>query len=247
MYAPCQSEGKLDFLEWLKDYQVEKEMDWLVLGDFNLIRRPENRNKEGANLAEILMFNEVISDLGLNEIFLQGRKYTWSNKQTSPLLEKLDWAFTSNSWVLKYPNTTMTALDMSPSDHCPCIISISSHIPKSGTFRFENYWLRQENFGLILNQSWANPTNQVDPAKNVTAKFKNLRKNLKQWQASIPNLKTSITNIKSIIFLLEILEEFRDLSLLEWNFRELLRIKLNELLEQQKIYWRQRGPSSGQP
>jgi hypothetical protein len=44
------------------------------------MRRPENRNKEGGNVTEMFLFNEAISTLGLNEIHLQGRKYTWSNK-----------------------------------------------------------------------------------------------------------------------------------------------------------------------
>lgn len=80
IYAPCQSEGKLAFLEWFNQLQIPPEEDWLVLGDFNLIRRPENRNKEGGNVTEMFLFNEAISALGLNEIHLQGRKYTWSNK-----------------------------------------------------------------------------------------------------------------------------------------------------------------------
>jgi hypothetical protein len=37
------------------------------------------------------------------------------------------------------------------------------------------------------------------------------------------------------------LEEFRDLSLVEWNFRNLLEDKLISLLKQQKAYWKQRG------
>jgi len=139
VYAPCQAEDKLAFLEWLKSIQMPDNMDWLILGDFNLIRRPENRNKEGGNIMEMFLFNEAISALGLNEITLQGRKYTWSNKQASPLLEKLDWAFTSNSWLLSYLDTSLSALDMTPSDHCPCVVKISSHIPKSAIFRFENY------------------------------------------------------------------------------------------------------------
>lgn len=40
---------------------------------------------------------------------------------------------------------------------------------------------------------------------------------------------------------LDILEECRDLSLPEWNFRELLMEKLVLLLKQQRIYWKQRG------
>uniref|UniRef100_A0A453EXI1 Uncharacterized protein n=1 Tax=Aegilops tauschii subsp. strangulata TaxID=200361 RepID=A0A453EXI1_AEGTS len=41
------------------------------------------------------MFNEAISELGLIELPLKGRQFSWSNMQDSPLLEKLDWFFTS--------------------------------------------------------------------------------------------------------------------------------------------------------
>lgn len=68
---------------------MNEEVDWLVLGDFNLIRRPENRNKEGGNVMVMLLFNEAISALGLNEITMHERKYTWSNKQASPSLKNL--------------------------------------------------------------------------------------------------------------------------------------------------------------
>lgn len=57
-----------------------EETHWLILGDFNLTRIPKNRNKEGGDLMEMLLFNENISAMGLNEIALQGRKITWSNK-----------------------------------------------------------------------------------------------------------------------------------------------------------------------
>lgn len=40
---------------------------------------------------------------------------------------------------------------------------------------------------------------------------------------------------------LEMLEEYRDLSLEEWNFRQISKEKLISLLKQQKLYWRQRG------
>jgi len=41
--------------------------------------------------------------------------------------------------------------------------------------------------------------------------------------------------------LLNFLEDFRDLSLVEWNFRIILELKLISLLQQQKAYWKQRG------
>jgi hypothetical protein len=62
------------------------KIDWMIVGDFNLMRKPEDRNKAGGDLTEMFMFNDALSALGLNEIVLQGRKYTWSNMQLSPLL-----------------------------------------------------------------------------------------------------------------------------------------------------------------
>ena len=40
---------------------------------------------------------------------------------------------------------------------------------------------------------------------------------------------------------MEIIEECRDLTVMEWNFKETLKEKLSHLLEQQRVYWKQRG------
>jgi hypothetical protein len=64
-------------------------VEWLVIEDFNLIRRPKGRNKEGGDTNEMFLFNEVINTLGLTELPLHGRRFTWTNKQPSPLLEGL--------------------------------------------------------------------------------------------------------------------------------------------------------------
>ena len=76
---------------------------------------------------EMFLFNEAISPLGLNEVTLQGRMFTWSNMQPSPLLEKLVWVFTCNSWALSQPDTSVKALEMTHSDHYPCVVNISTY------------------------------------------------------------------------------------------------------------------------
>jgi hypothetical protein len=45
IYAPCTPDGKLDFLRWFWDIDMPDEECWIILGDFNLIRRPENKNR----------------------------------------------------------------------------------------------------------------------------------------------------------------------------------------------------------
>lgn len=154
-----------------------------------------------------MMFNDAISTLGLNEILLQGRKFNWSNMQPSPLLEKLDWVFTSSSWTLSYPSTSAKALEMIPSNHTPCIVFISTVIPKCKSsdlritgsfffwdFFFENYWLLQEQFACIVSEVWQDIDHHSNSARCNIAKFKLLRKNLREWQHDKFSVKKAITN-----------------------------------------------------
>ena len=50
------------------------EVDWLIVGDFNLIRKPENRNKPGGDISDMFLFNEALSTLGVVELPLYGKK-----------------------------------------------------------------------------------------------------------------------------------------------------------------------------
>lgn len=93
----------------------------------------------------------------------------------------------------------------------------------------------------IMEQGWRIPNSENDISKRVGAKFKTLRKDLRQCHSQISNLTKTIDSNKLIIFSLDALEEFRDLSLEEWNFRKLVQENLMKLLEQQKEYWKQRG------
>jgi hypothetical protein len=83
------------FVSWLFNLQIPLCDNWLLLGDFNFIRSQLNRNKPGGDTNDMFLFNDIIGHLGLLELPLKGRKYTWSNMQNNPLLEQLDWFFTS--------------------------------------------------------------------------------------------------------------------------------------------------------
>jgi hypothetical protein len=84
---------------------MPNNMDWLIMGYFNFIRKPSDRNKLGGDINGMLLFNEAISNLSLVELPLKGRKFTWSNMQQTPLLERLDWFFTSTAWTNTYSSS----------------------------------------------------------------------------------------------------------------------------------------------
>ena len=56
-----------------KVLDLTQEEDWMLLGDFNLYRVLENRNRPGTDNADMFLFNSTTSLLGLIEIPLQGK------------------------------------------------------------------------------------------------------------------------------------------------------------------------------
>jgi exonuclease III len=80
IYAPCSSEGKQRFLNWFHSIEMAKDADWLVVGDFNLMKNPDDRKKTQGNLSEMMEFNAAISNQRLEELRLHGTKCTWTNK-----------------------------------------------------------------------------------------------------------------------------------------------------------------------
>ena len=72
----------------------------------------------------------------------------------------------------------------------------------------------------LFQSTWAGLPCLPDKAKNLTAKFKCVRKVLKDWQRSLLKIDKIVQNIKLLIDLVDNMEERRDLSIEEWNFRD---------------------------
>jgi exonuclease III len=121
IYGPCAAIDKADFINWLYNYDASGFDLWMVVGDFNLMRIPDNRNRPGGNINDMMLFNDVIYHLDLVEIPLKGRAFTWSNMQRNCLLEKIDWVFTCSDWTLAFLNTLAFALSHVVSDHAPML------------------------------------------------------------------------------------------------------------------------------
>jgi hypothetical protein len=103
---------------------------------------------------------------------LKGRQFTWSNMQKEPLLEQLDWCFTPLNWISNYPNTLMLPLARTTSDHTPCVVHISTEIPKGNVFRFENFWVQRQGLCDLVKLVWEYELRATTTASIITTKFK---------------------------------------------------------------------------
>jgi endonuclease/exonuclease/phosphatase family metal-dependent hydrolase len=149
VYGPCKGVERDNFVSWLYNLQIPPSQNWLLLGDFNFIRTSRNRNKPGGNINDMFIFNEIIGHLNLIELPLTGRSFTWSNMQNDPLMEQLDWFFTTTNWTIEFLNTLVLPLAKLASDRIPCVVDIDTIIPKAKIFRFESFWVQLPRvFGL---------------------------------------------------------------------------------------------------
>ena len=240
VYGPCDEPTRSEFVNWFRGHDIDDSVNWIFLGDFNFYRSLSNRNRLGGNLADTLIFNDAIGHLGLVELPLKGRDFTWSNMQSEPLLEQLDWFFTSPNWTIDFPNTEVLPMAKITSDHIPCKIIISTNIPRANLFRFENFWVEQDDFLDTVLDCWNITPTLNDAARNISSKFKALRASLKHWSKHLSNLGLLISNCNQVICFIDALEDRRELYNPEANLRCAVKRQLQKWLRYKNLYWKKR-------
>ena len=92
--------------------------------------------------------------LELKELYLNGRRYTWSNERQMAILEKIDHVFVTNEWDEAYPMCFLSALATAVSDHCPLMLDMNVSICTKKRFKFESFWTRAEGFLDVVKLAW---------------------------------------------------------------------------------------------
>jgi hypothetical protein len=126
------------------------------------------------------------------------------------------------------------------SDHVPCVVHIDTNIPKAKNFRFENYWVDLPGFKECVTQSWERGSTKAYSSAVIADKLKSLRHDLKKWHMSLSRLKELIQNCNKVLVVLDTLEEERPLYREEFNFRQIVKLHLEDLLLAECNYWKKR-------
>jgi hypothetical protein len=79
-------------------------------------------------------FRRALSSLELKELYLNGRRFTWSNERELPTLEKLDRVFSTVDWEILYLDAFLSAMSTRPSDHCPLVLNLSPDLHRGRRF-----------------------------------------------------------------------------------------------------------------
>lgn len=76
IYGPSAPVEKAAFVNWLYNFDASAFEEWILVGDFNFIRSPDNINKPGGSASDMMLFNDIIQHMDLVDIPFQGSTYT---------------------------------------------------------------------------------------------------------------------------------------------------------------------------
>jgi exonuclease III len=122
VYGPAHDDKKDQFLIELSNICAQNDLPLVLGGDFNILRSSDEKNKAFQANRFIDMFNWIINSYELREILLNGGKYTWSNNQADPRLERLDRLLMNSKWEELHPLTNLRKIPRFMSDHNPMLL-----------------------------------------------------------------------------------------------------------------------------
>jgi hypothetical protein len=125
VYGPQTDVDKCLFIRELKDVWDLHPIPWVVVRDFNLIVDAVDTNNANLNQRIMGKFRKLLAEVELKELYLNGRRYTWTNEWKRATLECLDRVFSTMDWEVAFPSSFLSALSSSMLDHCPLLLSLA--------------------------------------------------------------------------------------------------------------------------
>ncbi|XP_020191796.1 uncharacterized protein [Aegilops tauschii subsp. strangulata] len=174
-------------------------------------------------------------------MYLNGRRYTWSNERHLATLEKIDHVFITNEWDQAFLTCFLSALGTAILDHCPLMLDMNVEIKMHKRFRFEAFWTKAAGFMETVQTAWDSTPPTSNDYLMLHCKLRATTKALQKWSDRwIGNVKLQITIALEVITRLDIAMEARVLSDEERELRKCLKHKLLGLCSLERSIARQR-------
>jgi hypothetical protein len=159
--------------------KVKNHIWWVVILISSGI--PMRKIKKGVNRFSGI-FNSIISSQELIDLQLAGGKFTWSNNQNPPTLEKLDRVLISKEWEDIFPTCMVYKLPREISDHNPLILSTNINSPlKHLSFRYELSWAKHPDILHNVQRIWEGTYHADCALSRIQMKLKKIKQFLKGW------------------------------------------------------------------
>ena len=130
-------------------------------------------------------FSEVVEELDLRDLPLQGGSFTWSGGLNNRSKSRIDRFLISEEWESHFQGAVQTVLARPVSDHAPVLLDGGGMRRGPSPFRFENMWLKSEGFKEVLKQWWEGIQVSGSASFILTEKLKALKPLLRSWNKEV--------------------------------------------------------------
>ncbi|KAH7834595.1 hypothetical protein Vadar_017721 [Vaccinium darrowii] len=129
---------------------------WALMGDFNVVRKPEER-VSGFDAAATTDFNDCLDNLNMEDMVTKGFWFTWTNKRggLGDNKSRLDRVLINNEWVDLFSDSEVVGHAPGVSDHCALVLTVLPKKFKACPFRFYNFWMADSRFQDLLISAWS--------------------------------------------------------------------------------------------
>ncbi|XP_021716616.1 uncharacterized protein LOC110684467 [Chenopodium quinoa] len=128
----------------------------VLIGDFNQVEYSSDKVGGSPNIVGQTDFQDWKFDSGLLDIPFSGPTFTWTNghHNGNPTFERLDKAYATNDWLIKYPDTSILHQPILFSDHAAIILREHRVLEGRKPYRVDNWCLLSKEVASIVSFSW---------------------------------------------------------------------------------------------
>ena len=119
VYGPITKEETECLWEELGAIRGIWEEPWCLGGYFNIIIFQREMSRQGRLTTTMRRFAQIIDELGLVDLSLQGGLFTWSGGHNNQSWARLDKFLVTPSWLVQFSGVLQSRLPRHISDHFP--------------------------------------------------------------------------------------------------------------------------------
>ena len=216
------------------------EGPWCLRGDFNIILSQSERSRQGRITSIMRRFAQVVDELGLVDLQLQGGAFTWSGGLNNQSRARLDRFLVTPYWLDQFSRVIQRRLPRPTSDHFLVLLEGGCLRRGSAPFKFENMWFKVEGFKDLIRNWWRGIEVSGSTDFRLSAKLKELKQKLKVWNREVfGNLECNKEAALQQVEYWDRVEGERSLTLEELACKKKAKEGYAKWVDLEETHWRQ--------
>ncbi|XP_034692384.1 uncharacterized protein LOC117919321 [Vitis riparia] len=185
VYGPFSKEEKEILWEELEAIRDIWDDPWCLRGDFNVTLSQWERSNQGRLTGAMRRFAQVVDELELLDLSLQGGVFSWSGDRNNQSWARLDRFLVTQNWLDHFSGVVQSRLPRPTSDHFPILLKGGGLRRGPSPFRFENMWLKVDGFKDLLWGQWQGLGERGRASFRLATKLKVMKEKIKGWNRDV--------------------------------------------------------------